>query len=328
MKSIEAQFILKAESPIVQKQGTLGNKGILNRSEVVLADGSLRDIAEVTGNAMRSGLRRATALLILDALGLLREGAFDSADAVRFLFNGGAGSGSSNSLRIDDVRAMNALVPSTALLGGSTKGMIHFGRLEVSPATLLCEETLPGLADWQREALTGVTIHPSVVYESTVSEYQHDETAKPAGRFLLSPEAQRKLDERVGKREKAADTGDEVEAEEAKGGMRPYSSQAIKKGALFTWGVTAHVHNEIEEATFRAMLSAFLRRPVVGSGRRVGHGRFSVFAGADFDHLRPAEAVRLRSASDVAGSELERVFVDYIKGREDEARKWLSEVQA
>lgn len=328
MKTIETSFLLKAESPIVQKQGVKGNVGILNRSPHILSDGSVRDIAEVTGNAMRSGLRRATALLILDSLGLLKEGAFESADAVRFLFNGGAGSGSDNSLRIDDVRAMNALIPSSALFGGSTKGMIHFGRLEVSPAVLVCEETLGDLPPWQVEKLGGITIHPSVVYESRINEYQHDETAKPAGRFLLSPEAQKKLNDRLSARERASDNDDPVEAEANKGGMRPYSTQAITRGALFSWQVVAHVHNEIEEATFRAMLSAFLRRPVVGSGRRVGHGRFSVFAAADFDHLRPAEQIRHLASGDVAGSELERAFVEYVTSRADEAKAWLHGVSA
>ena len=328
MKSIEAQFILRAASPIVQKQKTAGNVGILNRTPVVLNDGSIREIAEVTGNAMRNGLRRAAALLILDSLGLLQGKQFDSPDAVRFLFNGGGGSGSDNTLRIDDVRAMNALIPSTALFGGCTKGMIHFGRLEVAPATLICEETLPDLAPWQRDAVGGITIHPSVVYEYRQDNFQHDETVKPLGRFLLTEAAQRKLDERLRKREGASDTGDVVAAEEAKGGMRPYATQAIKRGSLFTWSVVGHVEDEIQEATFHAILSAFLRRPVVGSGRSVGRGRFEVFAVKDFDHLRPAEVMRERDPSSVTDPGLEKVFTDYILSRGDEVKEWLRSVQA
>lgn len=323
MKSIEYQFILRAESPIVQGQRVEGNTRLINRTPFVLADGSIRDIPEVTGNAMRSGLRRAMALLTLDTLGLLAPGSFSSPDGVRFLFNGGSGAGSSNTIKLDDVRAMNALIPSSALLGGSSRGMIHFGRLEVSPATLICEETMADLAPWQRERLAELQIRPSVVYETRTQEYQHDETAKPTGRYLLSDEAQRVLTERQQKRERAADSGDEVEADEAKGGMRPYSSQAIMRGALFDWRVVAHVHSELEEATFRAMVSAFLRRAVVGAGRRVGQGRFSVFAAAGFDHLRPAEAVQALAESDVAGAELEAAFVAHLQSRAEEARTWL-----
>ena len=106
------------------------------------------------------------------------------------------------------------------------------------------------------------------------------------------------------------------------------AEQAIKRGSLFTWSVVGHVEDEVQEATFHAILSAFLRRPVVGSGRRVQWGRFEGFAVKDFDHLRPAEVMRERDPSSVTDPGLEKVFTDYILSRGDEVKEWLLSVQA
>jgi hypothetical protein len=323
MKTIEYSFVLRAASPIAHHSGVKGNVGIINRETVVLPRGELREVPIVSGNSMRHGLRAALADLTLDALGLLKPGAFASPDSIRFLYNGGAGSGSEGTLRLDEIRAMHTLVPSSALLGGSSRGMIHHGRLEVGAARLVCAEVEHELEQWQREAIGDMRVMPAVAYETLLTEYRHDESVKPQGRFLLTSGAQTLIAQQQSKRERAGEAEDDVEIEESKGGQMPYSGQAVIGGSLWTWSVVCHAQDELDEITVQAGLSAFLRRAVVGGRRRVGYGRFVVHASRSFDHLRPAEALRVMTADDVMGPEKEAPFVAHVKSRADEARKWL-----
>lgn len=323
MKTLEFSFILRAASPIAHHRETKGNIGILAREPVILPSGERREVPIVSGNAMRHGCRDAIARLTLDALGLLKPGSFDHLDSLRFLFNGGSGSGSDNTVKLDEVRAMRRLVPSTALLGGSSNGQIHYGQLEVAPARLVCSETWHDLEEWQWQELAEFAVQPSVAYEVLDTQYRNDETSKPQGRFLLTEAAQALINDREGKRERARDAADEVAADESKGGMMPHSGEVVIRGSLWTWSVVGHVTDELEEITLRAMLSAFLRRCVVGSQRRVGKGRFVVCASRGFDHLRPAEALRAMSLSDLSGPEHEAPFLSHLAERADEARAWL-----
>jgi hypothetical protein len=322
-KTLEYSFILRAVEPIAHHSGTKGNVSVLNRATVVLRSGELREVAEVSGNTMRSGIRRALADLMLDELGLLRRGSFQSAESVRFIYNGGAGAGTEGTIKLDEMRALRALLPSVALLGGCIKGGPQEGQTEVHRARLVCCETEDDLQDWQRAELADFQIKNATMYEHENQEFRHDETQKPAGRFLLTDAALALVNDRASKRERAGEAEDEAEIEEAKGGMMPYSSQEVIAGSLWTWSVVARVYSEIEEATIRAGLSAFLRRAVVGSGKRVGRGRFVVHAARGFDHLRPAEALRSMTTEELSGPEHEVAFLEHIRSRADEARSWL-----
>lgn len=326
MKTLQFDFILIAKSQIAHHERNEGNVGQLKRSACVLPNGEIREIPEVSGNSMRHGLREAMVNLTLDALGLLDGGRhFDAPDMVRFLFNGGAGSGDGNTVKLDDVRAMRQLVPSTGILGGSSRGMIHEGRLEVAPAELLCSERMHEIAQWQSEELAsrGFEVKPSVTYETTVTEYRRDVTESVEGQFLLTEAALALVNDRRGKRERASDDDDEAAASESKGGNMPHGSEVVIKGSLWTWSVVARCCTELDELTVRAGLSAFLRRMVVGSGKRVARGRFEIWAARGIDHLKPAEAARAMTIGELAGVEYEDPYVAHVRERAEEAKTWL-----
>lgn len=326
MKTIELQFLLRAASPISQSMGTEANVGMLNREPVVQPDGELRDVPIVSGNAMRHACREAIVNLQLDALGLLKRGAFDVPDMVRFLYNGGSGAGEGNTIKLDEARAMRSLIPSVALLGGSGRGRLHYGQTEVSGAMLVCQESSHLLPPWQREEIASAdySVEHATVYEGIHEEFRHDNAVKPSGQFLLSDAARVALADLDSRRERAGDEGDEAEIERTKGGMMPYSSQIVRRGTLWTWSVVGHLADEREEIAFRAMVSAFLRRPVVGGKRRVGFGRFEVFAARGMDHLRPAEALKAMTDAEVMGETAEAPFLALLAERAEESRGWLT----
>lgn len=317
MKTIEYQFILQAKSEVAQLRGTEGNAGILNRLPIELENGDVGEVPYISGTAMRHQMREAIAKVILDACGLLGQ-VFDRPDPVRLLLNGGSNTGKGNTLRIDEMRQLQTLVPSVRMFGGSTKNGIQFGHIEVSPAVLICEERLGELEPWQIEALKGRTIKHAEAYVSQSTNYPRDGADSLTGRALLTDAAQTAELNRKISREKATDDDDEVSADDSKSAARIYSSEYIRRGSLFTWDVVGHVDSDLEQATLEATLAAFLRNPIVGKSRGVGWGKLGVFAARNFDHMRPAEALRVLSEEELTNPNNAAPLLAHIEARKDE----------
>lgn len=317
MKSLEFSFILKARSEVAQGKCVEGNTSILNRVPFVTDDGDMTEIPAVSGTAMRHHCRVALSLVILDACGLMGQ-VFERPDPVRLLFAGGSNTGKGNTLRIDEMRALQSLVPSIQLFGGSTKNGIQRGNIEISPAVLICEERMSDLDPWQREALKGRDILPAESYVSQATNYPRDAIDSIEGQALLMDAARTAELNRKIAREKATDDEDDFAADDNKSAARIYSSEHIKRGSLFTWDVVGHVDNELEEATLRACLAAFLRNPIVGKSRSVGWGRLGVFAARNFDHMRPAEALRVVTEEELTDVASGAGLLAHIEARKDE----------
>lgn len=317
MQTIEYQFLLKAKTEVAQLRGTEGNAGILNRMPIELDDGDVSEVPFISGTAMRHQMREAIAVTILDACGLLGQ-VFDRPDPVRLLLSGGSNTGKGNTLKLDEMRALQSLVPSVRLFGGSTKNGIQFGHIEVGPAVLVCEERLGDLEPWQREALEGRDIKPAESYVSQATNYPRDAVDSIVGQSLLTDAAKTAELNRKTAREKATDDEDDFAAEDAKSAARIYSSEHIKRGSLFTWDVVGHVDTELDRATLEATLAAFLRKPVVGKSRGVGWGRLGVYAARNFDHLRPSEALRIITEEQLTDPANAAPLLAHIDARKDE----------
>lgn len=322
MKSIEYSFILKAKSEVAQARGTEGNASVLNRIPVELDDGDVAEVPCVSGTAMRHGLREAIALVILDAAGLLGQH-FDKPDAPRLLFGGGGNTGSGNTIKLEEMRKMESLVPSMRLFGGTTKNGIQWGRIEVSPMILICEERMKDLEPWQIEALGDREIKPAEAYVDVVTNYARDASDSRTGQAILTDAARTDVLNRKLAREKAGEDDDDVAAEKSKGGQRPYSSQFVKRGSLFTWSVVGHVENDLDESTLEASLAAFLRNPIVGKSSGVGWGRLAVFAARNFDHFRPAEALRVIEPAELVAPNRGAGLLEHIAKRQEEVKACL-----
>jgi len=325
LKSIEYSFILRAKTPIAHHQGVEGTVGVLHRATTENPEtGEVFDVPDVSGNCMRHGLREAIAITTLDAMGKLEAGTFDRPDSVRLLMNGGSNAGSGNTIKIDDMRAMQTLVPALALLGGTSSNQIHYGRVECGSAYLICEESLHMLETWQKEALGQRPIYSAAEQEVLIQHYSRDGADSPLGEHLLTDEAKSELLNRRKRREKATDDDDEVAASESKSTQMPHAAEAVRAGSLWMWSVVGHVFNDLEEATFSTMVASFMRRAIVGSGRRVGNGHLEVHEARGFNHLRPAEAMRvIRDPNDVLGQQQAEMYLEHVRGHSEEIMGWL-----
>lgn len=124
MRQVKFEFILRADQPIAHHSETFGNQAVSARRKVRQSDGTWAHVPVVSGDAMRHGMREASAYVFLDAAGLLHDGGL-SEEALRLLFAGGQVTGSSGGVsKLNDYREMCDLVPPLALFGGCAQNRV------------------------------------------------------------------------------------------------------------------------------------------------------------------------------------------------------------
>lgn len=320
-------IVFRALSPISQGQEVMGNHGLIKTRKIRRVGGGFVNIPEVTGNAMRNGLRRASAYAIIREAGL--DGQLSDA-AIRLLFSGGAvtGRGDASQINLDSYRELCDLVPPLALFGGCSDSHPHKSKLAASPLTLICKETYDHLPPWVREwlaeqkesfdaARTHITVENRVQMPVLT-----DDTMRP----LLTAAAQVDINKRLAAREQAHE-GDEPGE---KMGPRPYSFEAVCEGSLWAWNVSYTVHSELEKDTAHAILTdaLFVNAPFrVGGKIREGFGKLEVRKGWN---LRPIsveqEATDMHSM--VVRKGVGDLFRAHVRERKDRIREFLTRVNA
>lgn len=297
MQQHRIEVVLEAEQPIKHLAESFGNTAILNTRKVRQRDGSFARVPEISGDAMRHGLRESIAYVQLHATGAADRPQLSEA-ALRLLFAGGmvTGRGDAGSVRMGEYRKMVELMPHLALLGGCAENRTIPGRLDVDPATLICAESERFLPAWMR-AVEGVTPAADATYRESVEEVQRvrmDPSLSPAKRALLDPADADRIERRLTASETASREGNDAAKDAAKSTMMPRRYERLAQGALFSWGLSVTLFDELDVDTFYTMFCAFAGNMVVGGGRAVGHGRMKVVS---------ARRTILRGASEVPTSE-------------------------
>lgn len=328
------EFILRAVQPIAHHAKTFGNESILMRREIILPDGSLARVPEITGDTMRNGVRRSAALALLDAVGLLRESPRLSEAALRLLFSGGmvTGRGSSASINLDTYRTMCELMPILKHLGGCMDNRIVPGTTHVDGALLLCEQTAPDIeltSPWMLSWLqqNGRLLRTARFHVDEVQRTRMDPTLAPENRLLLSEEAQVAVNQRLLASEKAHAEDDALEALKAKSSMMPRRFEVVKQGSLFAWGIEARCYSALDVDAFMVAILSYLARASVGGKRGVGFGRLTPVACQQIEVMRPAD----RATSIVLETErakVGRIFREHVAERKDRLIELLRTVTA
>lgn len=331
MERHRVELLLEAEQPISHLAETFGNTGILATRKIRQQDGAIASVPEVSGDAMRHGLREAAAYVLLRAAEL--EGQLSEA-ALRLLFAGGmvTGRGDGNTVRLGEYRRMVDLVPALALLGGCAENRTIPGRLCVDPATLVCAESTRFLPPWMAED-PRCAAAMAETYRASVEEVQRvrmDPSLDPGKRALLEPGALDGIERRLEASERASREGDAVAKDAAKSSMMPRRYERLIEGSLFYWTVTADLHSALDVDTFYTMLLAFAGNIVVAGKRSTGHGRMRVVAArrtvlADPTALPAPEEVGLVALRDAG---VGRVFLDHVRERAAKVREYLNGVNA
>lgn len=303
MERHQLDVILEAEQPIKHLAESFGNTGVLMSRRIRQRGGGFARVPCVSGDAMRHGIREASARIELAVLGIDQKGALTEA-ALRLFFAGGmvTGDGDAGSVKMGEYRLLCEMVPSLGFLGGCAMNRTIPGRLHCEDATLICAESAHFLPAWTREvgeveAATHATFRESV---EEVQRVRMDPSLNPTLRNLLDDGARAQIEARLDRSEKASAEGDAAGKEAAKSTMMPRRFQRVAQGSLFVWRVTVTLLDDLDRDTFYAALFAFLADMRVGGGHATGHGRMRVARG---DDGRPLfHRTVLRSSADVQGA--------------------------
>lgn len=305
-EQIRYEFIIEAQEPIAHHSESDGNQAVAFRKKVVGPDGVVRQVPIVTADTIRHGLREAGTFAYLDAAGLLDQAALTES-ALRLLFNGGmitGKGGDSGSVSLDAYRELVELIPHVGLLGGCARNRSIPGKVQVSDALLICEETRHRLQPWQRDLLGGRQINSHRSYIENEQRVRMDVMLDPSKRRLLTAGDQVRATGKLAASERASETGDAIEKAEAKSSMMPRSFERIAQGSLFTLSIDAVVQTPLERDALDLMVTAFVTRGRVGGKKGTGHGKIGVFGVAQADGTTEwaAQIVPLLSPSEHATS--------------------------
>lgn len=332
-EQVRLQFLLQALSPIAHHAESDGNQAIFFRKKVVLPSGEIRSVPFVTADTMRHGLREAATMVYLDAAGLLDAPSLTEA-ALRLLFNGGmitGKGGDSGSVSLDAFRELQSLIPHLALLGGCARNRSIPGKVQVSDATLVCEETKHKLEPWQAAEIGTRQLAGHRAYMANETRVRMDVLLDPGKRLLLTEGDQVRAAGRLVASEKASETGDAIAKDDAKSTMLPRSFETVCDGAVFSWTVDGTIQSELERDAFDLMVVAFLANARVGGKKGVGHGRLGVLSVADgyaakrIALSRPAEQA---GAMVLGDKKVGQAFRAHVAANKDRIKDLLARIDA
>lgn len=131
-------IIARCLSPLRHAQGVEGNIQMFRRRRMHV-DGAFEEVPFVSGNSIKSWLRRHAALFAIQAAGL-DDGRL-TRDQVQLLFAGGVLSSGGQALKLDEARRLGELVPALAMHGYAAGNMITESLLRVSHLEVASYET-------------------------------------------------------------------------------------------------------------------------------------------------------------------------------------------
>lgn len=325
---IKWEFVLRADEPIAHHSESIGNRAIAMRQKTRLPDGSFAQVPIVTGDTIRHQLREAASYALLDAAGMLDNPSLGE-NALRLLFNGGNISGSQDkSVKLDQFRELVELCPHIAILGGCAQNRSVPGRLSVSAAELICDETAHRMPDWIIEFMRAekAAFASAREHVEDVQRVRMDATLDP-GKCKLLSDGGIDVRNRLLASEHGKDVGDAVLAQDNKSSMMPRVFETLVAGSLFYWKVECDTYNALDRDTFATMVGAFLQNAKVGGKKATGHGRISVVTGRQVQWKRPRETPEGLDTSALA-PKLGSLFYTHVSARKDRVRSLLNEVDA
>lgn len=341
MEQHRIDVLLEATQPIKHLSESFGNTALLATRKVRQRDGTFAKVPEISGDAMRHGIREAAAYAMLHAIGATDLPKLSEA-ALRLLFAGGmvTGRGDAGSVRLGEYRKLVEMVPQLAFLGGCAENRTIPGRLEVDPATLVCAEAARYLPAWMLEdpevaAMASVTCRESIEEPQRV---RMDPSLDPGKRALLDPGETDKIERRLDASERASREGDAVAKEATKSTMMPRRFERLAQGSLFSWRVTVTLFDALDADAFYTAFCAFAGRMIVGGGRSNGHGAMRVVAArreilASLSEVPQTTAFGLvldgaAGSLAVNGARVGAVYFDHVRQRGPQIIEYLRGVNA
>lgn len=333
MEQHRIEVLLEAKQPIKHLAESFGNSAIMNTRLLRQPRGGFARVPEVSGDAMRHGLREAISAATLYATH--PDGKIELTEAaLRLLFAGGmvTGNGDSKSVRLSEYKKLVEMLPHLALLGGCAQNRTIPGRVDVEPATLVCAESAHTLPPWmvaECEAMGDPHLESFRQYVEEPQRVRMDPGLNPLKRALLDPGEADRIDRQLEASERASRDGDDGAKLAAKSTMMPRRFERLCQGSLFAWGLDVTLMTALDEDTFYTMFCAFAGSMVVGGGRATGHGGMRVLKLSRIIKRGPAELPAPEEVGLAAlNTGIGRVFSDHLAARAPQVREFLKVVDA
>lgn len=255
---------------------SFGISSKLRREKYVQLDGSVEEVPDVSGNAMRGLLRDRSMLHMCKMLGYgvdEHEGHVKGLTlaAFHFLFSGGALTNEGGkAINIEEARRIRTLIPLVGVFGGAHKNATLPGKLKMGKLIPICQETVHLLPEAYRPAA------PLSIWEYLQEEMytRKDDAKNEHYRPLLAPSARPELE---GPAEEALipDPADDPPKREHHQQMRVFV-ETFAAGTPFYWRITLDDVTDLEFEAFLTGLAQFSKMPYIGGKSAVGHGEISV----------------------------------------------------
>lgn len=319
------EFLVRADTSLAHHEETYGNTAAAMRTKVRQPDGSFVRVPQITGDTLRHGLREATSRLMLS---LIEYQKGLSQEALQLLFAGGMVRGSAGAtVDLGEYERMCELMPHIRMLGGCANNRMIPGRIQVDPGLLVCRETAHLMPEWVTEELGETEIQSARTHLERVQRVRMDPTLDPAKREMLTAGEQTMVQGRLLDSAKASQEEDSAGKTDAKSSMMPRRFEVVAQGSLFFTRVTARCSSPLDDDTLLTMLGAFYCDAQVGGKRGTGHGRISIYAARNVQVAIPEERV---STFSLVGpdSRAGKLYVQHVKDRADDIRRFLAEVDA
>jgi len=265
MRTLVFEGLVTAETSIYHGSGeSYGIETLFRREKIVQPDGAVEEVPIISGNAIRGILRDCGMLFMCREIGLTEMPLM----SFYTLFSGGALTGSSEGVDLDEARRLRELIPLLSVFGAAIGGRILNGKLRVGKLIPICRETLHLLPERFYEAATARVSCYELLQQETYT--RRDDEKNERLRMLIEPEARRMLEDPA-TRDLARQQAGMRSAQQ----MR-YIVETIAAGTHFYWRIELEDVTDIEFAAFLTALLEFHRNPVIGGRGAVGHGRLRI----------------------------------------------------
>lgn len=320
METLVFQGTVTALSSVAHGGDKKGITTLFNREKIQMPDGSIEEIALITGNSVRGTMRDVSMLHLLGFLGYdTHDGLKLDLETYYFLLSGGAlDSKGKRGIDIDLAREWRELLPPIALLGSACGNQTLPGKLEVGKLYPICEETRHLLP----ENIVPEGKHINSIWDLMQREgyTRMDDAKDDRVRNLLAAPDRRQLEARVkGERDKARAGELRADKPGAKQQMR-YFIETLCAGTDFFCEFVLHDPTDVEFDAFAVMVTEWQARSRLGGCAGKGLGRFAL-------HFN--KWIKLDPRQGLTGQEVDRPlgtrYIDHLRDNADTIRHRLDE---
>jgi hypothetical protein len=308
--------------PLTHGAGNLGNEQQLCRREAVYYDADAGEYLEVSypcisGSAFKATLREAAVADYLESLGI-PDGSL-SLDVVRLLLKGGKTTSAGQTVSLDDLRRMGALIPPLDVFGSMDGGCPRPSRVRVSEvrpyseglarAGLIPRVVAPLRAlSADDDSATGIAVYPGQppvpdeMIETRIEYFSHDVRGRATGQRFIAGADAKALEDRGALVARRAG-GEKPSKEERRDAWEsmPHSYQAIRPGCPMVAVIRLDGASEIDALCLTRAITRWIAQGarLGGATGSKGHGACTVALAGALRHRPEPGALETQPIADV-----------------------------